>query len=223
MSVNTSFDLLLRGGRVIDPAAGDRRPERRGDPQRQDRRGSIRYPADQRQGSHRRHRQDRLARADRYPRPCLSICHRPLRRECRYGGRPIRRDHPGRSGRPVLHDATRLPAFHCRTGQVAYAGVSVRLSGRRPGRTLLPQPLQPRLRRHRRHREGGNGQPRPRSRHQGPCRNRRLRPLGHSRHRNGGRDRTPRRSCRSTFISASSGGCRPAAPTAKTSTPFSSA
>ena len=89
-----------------------------------------------------------------------------------------------------------LPGFRhfvAEKAQVAHLRLPLGLSRRRPRRPLLPQSLQPRLRRYRRHREGGDRQPRSRPRHQGPCRDRRLRPLGHSRDRDGGRDRTPRR------------------------------
>ena len=194
MSISATFDQLLRGGRVICPASGID-----GIRDVAIRNGKIaavqtRHPADQRQRGDRRHRQAGVARPDRYPRACLSVCHRPLRHECRHGRRAVRRDDVGRSGRPVLHDAARLPAFRRRAGEVARLCIPVGLSGRRAGGPLLSEALQPRRRRHRRHGEVGDGQSRHRSRHQGPCRDRRLRALGHSRHRNGGRDRTPRRS-----------------------------
>jgi len=50
MSVSTTFDLLLRGGRVIDPASHIDGNEGRRDPQRQGCGGSGGHFADQCQG-----------------------------------------------------------------------------------------------------------------------------------------------------------------------------
>ena len=90
-----------------------------------------------------------------------------------------------------------LPGFRHFVAEPAksrvYAFLSAYLVGGLEGH-YYPQLYSPGWRRHRRHGEGGDGQSRHCSRHQGPCGDRRFRALGHSRHRNGGRDRTPRRS-----------------------------
>ena len=50
MSISATFDLLLRGGRVIMPGLGHRRHQGRRHPQWQDRGRPARHPADQRAG-----------------------------------------------------------------------------------------------------------------------------------------------------------------------------
>ena len=65
--------------------------------------------------------------------------------------------------------------------------------------------------------KSADGEPRHRARHQGPCRDRRFRALGHSRHRRWRPRSDAAPICRSMSISASSGACPRAAPTAKTS------
>ena len=106
--MDAQFDLLLRGGRVIDPASGRDgvadigisggriaaiEPASAGAPRAGDRCA--------RQNRHRRH--------DRHARPCLSTRHRPLRPERRHGRRAFRRHHRGGPGRPELHDHPGLP------------------------------------------------------------------------------------------------------------------
>ena len=98
-----------------------------------------------------------------------------------------------------------------------YAFLSSYLVGGLEG-PLLPQSLQPGRHRHRGDRDGRQRQPRHRARHQGPRRDRRLRALGHKGAADVGRDRPQAPTCRFTFISARSGACRRAAPTARTPT-----
>jgi len=87
MSVSTTFDLLLRGGRVIDPASHidgmKDRPRSATARLRRFRRTFCR-PVPRRLliGDGR----TRAARTDRYPRACLSICPGTVRRERRHRG-----------------------------------------------------------------------------------------------------------------------------------------
>ena len=99
--------------------------------------------------------------------------------------------------------------------------VPVGLSRRRSRGTLLPEPVQSRLRRHRRHRGIRQYQQRHRARHQGPRRDRWLRALGDQGPGNVCGDRPPAPTCRFTSTSARSGDCPRAAPMARTPTPFS--
>ena len=128
MSVSTTFDLLLRGGRVIDPASG-----------------------------HRRHQRCRHSCSDRSP-PFSPIFCRQARTEvlmsrtksccsglidthahvyqyvtgrfgvnARHGGRPVRGNDAGRSGRAVLHDiAPGFRHFIAEKRAVAHLRLSVR-------------------------------------------------------------------------------------------------
>ncbi len=105
------FDILLRGGRVIDPATG---------------RDGVADVAitggENRRGRARAFRPRTatevidvtgklvIAGHDRHPRACLPARHRPLRPAAGHGRRALRRHHAGRSGRPELHDARRVSA-----------------------------------------------------------------------------------------------------------------
>ena len=104
------YDLVLRGGRVIDPAQGI---DGILDVAVRDGRSSpSARPCRAGQGDDRCPRQAGAARPDRHPRPRLSLCQRPLRPRCRHGGRPFRRDHGGRPGRALGADLPGLPRIH---------------------------------------------------------------------------------------------------------------
>ena len=223
MSISATFDLLLRGGRVICPASGI---------------DGIRDVAI-RNGKIAAVQPDILPTSARevidvtgkLVLPGLIDTHAHVYQYVtgRFG---MNADMVGvQSGVTTLVDqggpsCMTLPGFRHFIAEPAksrvYAFLSAYLVGGLEGH-YYPQSLQPGRRRYRRHREVGDGQSRHRARHQGPCRDRRLRALGHSRDRNGGRDRHAAPICRSMCISASSGACRKAAPTARTSIRFWSA
>ncbi len=103
-----------------------------------------------------------------------------------------------------------LPAFRefvVEREEEPRARLPVGLSRRRHGRALLPSALPARLRRRRRHRQGGAREPRHRQGLQGARRARRLRALGHRGDAPRGRDRPAGEPAASTSTSASSGAC----------------
>ena len=186
------YDLLLRGGRVIDPG---QEIDGLFDVAIKD--GKIAavtaniVPSSAKQvvdvcG------QARAPRAHRHARPRVPVRHRPVRARCRPRRRALRRHHADRPGRALVHDAARVPRIRRQRQEEPRGRVRVGLSRRRHGRPLLPVPVQARL--PRRRRDGGErkGQPRHRQGLQGARRNRRHVALGHRGHAPVGRNRPPR-------------------------------
>ena len=217
MSISATFDQLLRGGRVICPASGI---------------DGIRDVAI-RNGKIAAVQSDILPTSARevidvtgkLVLPGLIDTHAHVYQYVtgRFGmdadmvRRAVRRDDVGRSGRAVLHDAAGFPRISspsrrsrasmpsCRpTWSAGWKAITIRKLYSPDGVDVDATV------------KAATRQSRHCSRHQGPCRDRRLRALGHStsskwRPRS---DAAP--TCRSMSISASSGACPKAAPTAKT-------
>ncbi len=220
---NEPFDLLLRGGHVICPAS---KLDGVMDVAIRDGRIAAVQPDILPSSAKEVRRRARTAGAaghDRHPCPLLPICQRPFRPERRHGGGSFGRHHAGRSGRPLLHDLSGLPPLRGRAGQDPGLCVPVVLSRGRAGGTPLPEPLQSGRHRHRCHGDGRQCQPRSRTRHQGPCRDRRLRTLGDQGPRNVGRDRAQDLASSLRPLRAALGPAQERAPMARTPTPSSNA
>ena len=174
----TPLDLVIRGGRVIDPARDVDRTLRCRHPRRPNRRAVAqdRRPASTPPG---RAGPPRAPGHDRHPRARVSARDRRLRDEPRRGRRSLGRDHDRRSGRRRSADLPGVPQVHRGAGPHARVRLHLQLPGRRPVGPSLRRSL--RTARDQRERDGADDRRKSghRQGHQVPRRGWRVLPLGH--------------------------------------------